>query len=130
MRFTKFAEIKSRLTGFSVPVFGVSWNPPPAEITVARRVIALLEDRHVLFAPYDVEVANECVQSVRQLIQELTKEIQQLPADSDLAATLRAMRAAGRKFLQATAEPTARVITFGGQLSWAFNRALGELRGV
>jgi hypothetical protein len=40
-------KILSRLTGFSVPVFGVSWSPPEAERAVARRVIASLEDRRV-----------------------------------------------------------------------------------
>ena len=43
----KFREITSRLTGISSPIFGVSWNPPPAEVTIARRAIAFLEDRRV-----------------------------------------------------------------------------------
>ena len=130
MKFVKFSEIKSRITGFSVPVFGISWNPTPAEVTVARRVIAFLEDRRVLFAPSEMEDADHCVQSILQIRHELTAEIQQLPAESDLSGTLRGMRAACRKFLEVADEKSARVYTFGGFRSWVFNQALGELRGA
>lgn len=44
-----FKEIASRLTGISCPVFGVSWTPPEAETTVARRVVTALEDRIIMF---------------------------------------------------------------------------------
>ena len=47
----KFQEILSRITGLSVPVFGVSWTPPAAEVTIARRVVTFLEDRRVLYNP-------------------------------------------------------------------------------
>lgn len=45
----KFQEIISRLAGFSTPIFGVQWNPSEPQRAVARRVIAFLEDRRVLF---------------------------------------------------------------------------------
>jgi hypothetical protein len=44
----KFKEVVSRITGFSVPVFGVSCNPPQPEVITARRALAFLEDRRVL----------------------------------------------------------------------------------
>ena len=62
----KFKEIVNRLTGFSIPVFGVSWNPPEPEVAVARRVLAFLEDRRVLFNPYHLEVEYQCIDSVRR----------------------------------------------------------------
>lgn len=95
----KFKEIASRLTGFSVPVFGVSWNPHEPEIAVARRVLAFLEDRRVLFNPYHLEVADQCVHSVVEIRHFLTEEIGKLSTDSKLADHLRAIRAACRKFL-------------------------------
>lgn len=44
----RFKEMLSRLTGISVPVFGVSWNPPEADCAVGKRAVAFLEDRRVL----------------------------------------------------------------------------------
>jgi hypothetical protein len=95
----KFKEIASRLTGFSVPIFGVSWNPPEPEVAVARRVLAYLEDRRVLFNPYHLEVADQCVHSVLEIRKFLTNEIGQLADDSRLGEHLRGIRAACRKFL-------------------------------
>jgi hypothetical protein len=95
----KLKEMAGRLTGFSVPVFGVSWQPREPEIAVARRILAFLEDRRVLFNPYHLEVADQCVHSVVEIRHFLTEEIGRLSGDSNLAAHLRGMRAACRKFL-------------------------------
>ena len=35
----RFNEIANRITGFSVPMFGVSWDPPTLEVEIARRLI-------------------------------------------------------------------------------------------
>jgi hypothetical protein len=45
----KFTEIANRLTGISTPLLGVSWQPNYREVSAARRVIAFLEDRRVLY---------------------------------------------------------------------------------
>jgi RHS repeat-associated protein len=55
----KFSEIANRLTGISTPLVGVLWQP--TEVSAARRVIAFLEDRRVLYAPEEMEVASHCV---------------------------------------------------------------------
>ncbi len=80
----KYREVLSRTTGFSVPMFGVSWNPPQREIGVARQVLAFLEDRRVLYNPYHLEVAEQCIRSVAEIRRFLTKAIRQLPGDSRL----------------------------------------------
>jgi hypothetical protein len=129
-----FKEILSRLTGISTPVFGVSWNPSQAECTVAKRVIAFLEDRRVLFVPSEMETPHHCVESVLQIRQFLTSEIGALDNTSQLSQNLRAMRSACRKFLEATSDKDGCVIRFGNSYghwaSWVFNGALGEMRGV
>ena len=51
----KFEEIAKLLTGISCPVFGLQWSPTEADCVVARRMIRFLEDRRVLYVPYDVE---------------------------------------------------------------------------
>jgi len=126
----KFREIASRLTGFSVPVFGVSWDPPEPEVTVARRVLAFLEDRRVLFNPYHLEVADQCVRSVVEIRQFLTGEIGQLADDSKLGEHLRAIRAACRKFLDDMPRGSGRILRphWAGPFESEFFTQLGELR--
>lgn len=127
-------EIVSRVTGFSVPIFGIQWSPAEAERTVARRVLAFLEDRRVLYAPSEMEVPHHCVESVFRIREFLTEELGRLSATTDIASSLRAMRAACRKFLTVVEADDRRIILFGAQqnhyASWVFNGAIGELRGV
>jgi hypothetical protein len=103
------------------------------EIATARRVIAMLEDRRVLYAPEEMEVASHGVQSVIEIRHRLSDELGKLDSGSELTASLLAMRAACRKFLE-------RVGTDGRDgihhangwvfYSWTFGSALGELRGT
>jgi hypothetical protein len=44
-------DLARRITGFSTPFFGVSWNPPAAERDTVRGFLTFLEDRRVLFNP-------------------------------------------------------------------------------
>jgi uncharacterized protein DUF6650 len=129
----KFGEIANRLTGISTPFGGASWQPAEMEISAARRVIAYLEDRRVLYEPEQMEVPDHCVHSVIEIRHRLSDELGKLDGSSELAASLRAMRVACRKFLE-------RVGTNGrdgihhangwGFHSWTFGSALGELRGT
>ena len=129
----KFAEIVKRLTGISTPIFGVSWTPVESERMVAKRVISQLEDRRVLYVPSEMEIPSHCVSSVMEIRRLLTTAISDLSDDSELAKSLRAMRAACRKFL-VTVSSDERIIHFGAHQghyeSWHFNGAVGELRGV
>lgn len=129
----RFKEIMTRLTGLSSPVFGVSWNPPEPHVQVARRVVVFLEDRRVLYVPSEMEVPYHCVQSVLEIRQFLTTELQLLDRDSEIAESLRALRAACRKFMDIVGARQD-IILFGAEknhwASWEFNGALGELRGV
>ncbi len=125
----KFSEIVSRLTGISSPIFGVSWNPPQAEVSVARRVITFLEDRRVLYVDGEMEMPDHCVSSVIEIRRYLTTELQQL-SDGELSSSLRAMRAACRKFLDKSNGVGRHGGHWGYSSGWRFNSALGELRGV
>ncbi len=130
----KFAEITSRLTGLSIPIFGVSWSPPEPQVTVARRVITFLEDRRVLYDPYRLEVPHNCVDSILKIREYLTKELQGLASSTELTASLRAMRAACRKFLASVTIKENKIRDLLWDMdnisSWKFFSALGELRGV
>lgn len=129
----KFKEIAKRLTGFSTPIFGASWNPPESETSVAKRVISELEDRRVLYNPSEMEVPHYCIQSVVEIRRMISAELGAIDSNSSLSKSLRAMRSACRKFLDAVGADE-RVLHYGSHpghfASWQFNGAIGELRGV
>ena len=130
----KFSEVINRLTGISTPFVGISWNPPPLEVNVARKVITFLEDRRVLYAPSEMEVPSHCVASIIEIRQFLTEQLSNLDPSSELGSSLRAMRASCRKFLDTISVRHDDIVKSahhnGHWASWVFLGALGELRGV
>jgi len=132
----KFMCILSRLTGISTPIFGISWDPPETEIETAKRVLTFLEDRRVLYEPSELEVPSHCVASVLEIRRLLTGELAKLQGPNDLADSLRAMRAACRKFIGVSQrldgvygwDPHG--YNPGHFATWQFDSALGEMRGV
>jgi hypothetical protein len=130
----KFSEIANRLTGISTPLVGVSGQPTDLEVSAVRRVIAFLEDRRVLYSPDELEVPAHCVQSVLEIRHFLTGELGKLDNASEFAASLRAMRAACRKFMERVGTDGREVILHanhqGHWASWTFYSALGEMRGT
>ena len=81
-----------------------------------------------------MEVPHHCVHSVIDIRRFLTDELGHLDGDTELAKGLRAMRAACRKFLNTVQADDRDVLGYadlrGHWVSWVFNGALGELRGV
>ena len=129
----KLKTLAARLTGFSIPIFGVSWNPPEPQRNKVRRVVTFLEDRRVLFAPYSWEVPDHCAASVLEIRRFLTDELAAPDTSTELAANLRAMRAACRKFLNAigiTGSGPKRRSSALQLRSPDFLTALGELRAI
>ena len=132
-----FRKITDRITGFDLPFVGggLSWNPPVSEIELAKRLITFLEDRRVLYYPYDAETPNYVVMSVLDIRKRLTSDLEQLDRTSSLAQSLLAMRAACRKFLD-TVEGKSANMGFGHRHRiWDreeadFFIALGELRAT
>jgi hypothetical protein len=138
------------MTGFSCPIFGISWQPPTPDVTVARAIVAYLEDRRVLFAPFEVELPNHCLESVQSIRQYLTNVLVRNATGPDLTDSIRAMRGICRKFMSTIYDrssspigrPIAEINTVTGErkpIPWnpipdmrdiEFNQALGELRGV
>jgi len=129
-----FEEMKARVTGLGLWVFSASWAPSEAEVTKARRIIAFLEDRRVLYAPYDIEFPEYCVHSVLEIRKFLTIEIGATTKKTSFSDHLRAMRAACRKFLDQVGPEEPRRMRFrpyyGDGDGWDFSIALGELRAV
>jgi hypothetical protein len=135
----KPSEIATRITGFSIPIFGISWSPPEADIVVARRVLTFLEDRRVLYNEFEVEVPQYCVASVLEIRHFLTEVMMEHAQADELQKNLRAMRAACRRFLERMhIDPEAEDSTIVRRVArqrlsiqdLLLNQALGELRGV
>ena len=119
-----FKRIARSLTGFSTPIFGVSWNPPKNEREVIRKLIIFLEDRRVLFNPYNLEFFDPVIESVLEIRKNLTRVLENLDEDSKAVPSIRAMRASCRKFLDQVGGRRDRFRDIGLFVN------LGELRGV
>ena len=123
--------LRSRITGFSTPIIGVSWEPPADEAEACRDLVTFLEDCRVLYAAEEAENPHHCVQSVMRIRHHLTDVISNAPAKSLLETGARQMRVACRGFLdEVQTDPDIEEYGFsqGHWPSWRFLPALGALR--
>ena len=118
-----FKEVVSRITGVSIPVFGVSWNPPESDRKIVRETFVFLEDRRALYNDFAHELDHEVSQSVLAIRSELTAALKRLSERSQAEAPFKSMRAACREYLDA-AHPR----MYGGPFS--FMTELGKLRAM
>lgn len=119
-----FMDIFRRISGFSTPVFGISWNPPEDERKTIRQLMLSLEDRRALYDPYPIEVTGYVIRSVLDMRGELLKTCQAIGEESKALPYLKGMLAACRKFLN-----TEGVISNRWPVQ-SFFIALGELRAT
>lgn len=135
----RFSEIVARVSGVSTPIFGVSWTPPTADVDVARRVVAFVETRRVLFSTYSNEVPEECIRSVLEIRSFLSDVIGAGGIAGELVEPLRLMRRYCVRFLERVGaiedryDPDAPRRHLFREPRWAmhdywFGEALGELR--
>jgi len=97
-----FKKIAKSLTGFSTPIFGVSWSPAESDREIVRKLITFFEDRRALYNPYNRETPMWVMESVLEIRKKLTDTLEILDENSDISPHLRAMRAACRKFMDET----------------------------
>ncbi len=121
----KFSEIASRITGISIPIFGISWNPPESERKIIRSLLIFLEDRRVLYNPFAFEMEHQVTYSILQIRETLTKTIQHLSERSGAVPVLKAMQAACREYLDSSNDPS----EFGWH-NYGFLAHLGRLRAI
>lgn len=131
-------EAKRRLVGLTFPTVlgtgggGASWTVEQGDKARARSVLQYLEDRRVLYDPYEVEIPDACIMSVKEIREYLRSAIDQ-SGSSFLRDPMRAIQAACRQFLTDAENISERhsnriQVIGGGSDSWLFNQALGSLR--
>jgi hypothetical protein len=133
-------DIARRITGFSTPLGGVQWEPPEDERKVARAFLTFLEDRRVLFNPYQLEVEEQVIQSLLTIREKATDALARLTDRSQATAPIKAIRAACRRFLDEPHAdyrhlehrrwPRADLDRATGRTDSGFFVALGELRAT
>lgn len=127
----RFSEIALRLTGISCPIFGVSWNPPIDQRTIARKLILYLESKRVLYADLNDKFACSCVKSVLEIKSYLTNQIADVTEGSELEGYVRAMRNACNTFLSKCPmekKDKCAYCHFGSIENMLFTIALGQMR--
>lgn len=122
-----FKEIANRITGISLPVFGVSWNPPESERQIVRETFIFLEDRRALYNDFAHEIEHEVAESVLAIRNELTAALKRLPESSEAVPSFKSMRAACREYLDSTHGQGSRH-SWGGPFT--FMTQLGRLRAI
>ncbi|MEO8737542.1 MAG: DUF6650 family protein [Edaphobacter sp.] len=130
----RLQNVFQRITGFSTPFGGVSWNASISEVTKAKDMVNFLEDHRVLFNANALEIPEHCVLSIIEIRHFLTSSLNGLSDSSPLVANIKLMRGACRKFLDYIQLPDREIVrhanTHGHYASWEFYSALGDLRGV
>ena len=124
----KGKQLAKRLTGISTPIGGLSWTPPVDERDVAKQLLVFLEDRRALFMPFDMEVGIYVVDSILEIRQRLTEELEKISRSSVLGESISAMRASCRKFLTETQDDPRRM--YHWRMAGKIWQALGELRAI
>ncbi len=117
-----------KVTGFSTPVAGVSWELTKSEKEVAQHIVTFLEDRRLLFGERHMEDELLCYRSAGAIRAYLTEQMQGLKDASPLRHSLGMMRAACRQFMD-RGEPGGR--GFERHFAYGpdgFGYALGDLR--
>jgi hypothetical protein len=105
----KGKQLAKRLTGISTPIGGLSWSRPVDERDVAKKLLVFLEDRRSLFMPYNREVGIYVAESMLEIRQRLTKDMEKVSRSSLLGESISAMGAGCRKFLTETQDDTRRM---------------------
>lgn len=97
--FRTISNFANKITGVSIPMFGLSWNPSTLEVDVAEKLVTFLEDRRVLYTFPPFEVFYATVNSVREIRSRLGESLESLKRSSELTILVREMQTACREFL-------------------------------
>jgi hypothetical protein len=123
----KGREQATRLIGIPTPIAGMNWKPPVVERDKARQLLVYLAGERSLHYPYDREIGSFVTESILDIRERLSRDIEDLSEDSILQQILRGMQAASRKFLDENQSPSA---GYGWPYEAQLYCTLGELRAL
>lgn len=121
--------MRYRLTGVGGLGFSINWESSPGDREVARRVVNYLEDRRLLWGDRHGGDERHCIKSAIEIRQFLTGQISEPHVGKHLTASLKAMRGACRKFVEAGGMDGMKFgYECGSYEARLFGMALGDLR--
>ncbi len=88
---------RRRITGVATPWGGISWEVVDSDADIVRRVFNFLEDRRVLFEPLNAQLFTYVGQSVLDIREMLTRELDAGPG-AELKKYLQSIRSELRRF--------------------------------
>ncbi len=88
-----------RPTGIDTPFGGFSWEFTKSDKECANRILKLMEDRRGLYNPQMLEDSRHCIESVLEIREFLTTEIQDNSDDMKINNEIESMRRYCRDFL-------------------------------
>jgi hypothetical protein len=106
----------------------VHWEKADGDPDVAHRVMSFLEDRRILFGKRHCEDEIHCVRSALAIGRFLTNEMGRSGIGRSLRASLSAMRAACRQFIEAAGPDACNFRRRQSVQADPFSMALGELQ--
>jgi len=98
----KSFEVLKKITGISCPIFGISWTPVKSERGKIKSLITFLEDRRILFNPFQMEVPIWVSESVIEIRIKITEILALFRDESETTEILRTMRSSCRRYLDKT----------------------------
>lgn len=125
---------RRKVTGGSLSILGfgggLDWEKGPTDEEIASALLNRLADRRVLFNQCAWEMPEHCVMSVLDIREGLTDLLERLPTDAAIAADLRELRAACRRFCDALRPLDSALLDLPPRRldMWQMRDALGDLR--
>jgi len=98
------------------------------DVAVAKKLLAFLEDRRVLYSPYEVEVVDHIFMSVIEIRHFLTEILTTGGIDKELEEHVRALRGACRAFMGNDVKHGRHSGYSNGLQNFKLNQELGEFR--
>ncbi len=125
--------MKHELNGISFPFGGISWDNNTTAKDRFRYLLLFLESKRILTNPFDMELKEECIESVLEIkhtLVDITKDAAFTEKDTDI---VRAMITACNTYLDSVRPDSVPHLIYKCEGEWAdaaFARAMKDFRNA
>lgn len=122
--------MKFKLSGFSTPIAGLSWDNCDSTKDKIKQLFFYLESKRILTNPISMELPEECIQSVLEIKSELV-DLGKSLAPSETVAEIRKMITASNKYLDKLSKLNLPTIIYKDNENWEdrnFDSAMKNFR--